>query len=315
MSGPRVLITAPRALSVFDRYERELAAAGCQAIAAHSDERLDESQLLPLVGDIQAIVCGDDQVTPHVLDAAPGLSLIVKWGTGMDSIAVAEARRRGIAVKNSPGAFSAPVADTVMGYVLLFARQLDRMSTDMHAGLWLRRQLVALEECTLGIVGLGASGLAVARRARAFGMRVLANTVDPVASADTANGITLAALDEVLAGSDFVTLHADLRSDNRHLIGPVQLRKMRPSAVLINTARGPLVDEVALVDALRQQRIAGAALDVFEDEPLPADSPLRGMDNVYLAPHNANASGAAAERVHRNCIRYVVEALGRQRPA
>jgi D-3-phosphoglycerate dehydrogenase len=315
MTRPRVLITAPRALPVLDRYVRELSAAGCEVLSAPSTERLEEADLLPLVGSIEGIICGDDRITRRVLDAAPQLRIIAKWGTGVDSIEVEDARQRGIVVSNSPGAFSAAVADTVMGYVLLFARRLDRMSADMHQGHWRRLPLVALSECTLGIVGFGASGRAVAQRARAFGMRVLVHTLDAVTPDQAADaGVTSGTLDQVLAESDFVTLHADLRKDNRHLIGPAQLRSMRPDAVLINTARGALVDETALVQGLQTGRIAGAALDVFEYEPLPADSPLRGMKNVYLAPHNANASAAAAEYVHRACIRSVIDVLGQRQP-
>lgn len=311
MRRPRILVTAPRALPVLDRYSTRLTAAGCDVLSAEPGERFDEAELLPLVADIEGIICGDDQITSRVLDAAPRLRIIAKWGTGIDSIDVAAARRRGIVVSNSPGAFSAPVADTVLGYVLLFARRLDRMSKDMHDGLWRRIALVSLAESTLGIIGFGASGRAVAARARAFDMKILVHTLDGIPPQQARDaGVTIAPLDRVLAESDFVTLHADLRPDNRHLIGPAQLAGMKPDAVLINTARGALVDEAALVEALRSGRIGGAALDVFEHEPLAASSPLRGMPNVYLAPHNANASALAAEAVHDNCIRSVLVTLG-----
>lgn len=310
MRRPRVLITAPRALLEFERYVRELSAAGCDVARADVLERLDEEQLLPLIGDVEAIVCGDDQITSRVLDAAVRLRIICKWGTGIDSIAVEDARRRGIKVRNTPGAFSSPVADTVMGYVLMFARQLDRMCADMRHGVWRRLPAVALSECTLGIVGFGSIGQAVARRAHAFGMRILACTLDPVAADHAAaSGARLATLEEVLRESDFVTLHADLRPGNRHLLGAEQLRWMKPTCVLINTARGGLVDEPALIRALEENLIAGAALDVFEREPLPATSALRSMQNVHLAPHNANASPAAARRVDERCIGYVLEVL------
>jgi D-3-phosphoglycerate dehydrogenase len=304
-----VLITAPRAVQALERYRWELGAAGCDVHAWPTTERLDEDELLPLVGSVDAMICGDDRITRRVLESAPRLKVIAKWGTGIDSIDVLEARRRGIAVRNTPGAFSEPVADTVLGYVLLFTRQLDRMNDDMHAGLWQRLPLRALCECTLGIVGLGDIGRAVARRASAFGMRVLASS-PPLAPDEPGDpSVTMAELDTVLVESDFVTLHADLRPENRHLVDAARLRRMKPGACLINTARGLLVDEAALVAALEQGHLAGAALDVFTDEPLPAASPLRGLPNVYLAPHNANASPAAAERVHTNTIRNVLQVL------
>lgn len=304
-----VLVTAPRAVAEIQRYREVLVPAGCEVRSWQTAERLSEAELLPLVADIDAIVCGDDQISSEVLDAAPRLRIICKWGTGIDSIDVGGARSRGILVCNSPGAFADPVADSVMGYLLLFCRQPDGMAADMRAGLWRRRPLVALSECTLGIVGLGQIGSAVARRAAAFGMPIRATSIGEHAVGAAPPGVEFVPLEMLLASSDFVTLHADLRPDNRHLIGARELAQMMPTAVLVNTARGALVDEPALVSALENGRLAGAALDVFEQEPLPQDSPLRTMPNVYLAPHNANASTRAAERVHADCIRRVLQAL------
>jgi D-3-phosphoglycerate dehydrogenase len=310
MRRRKVLVSAPRAVSEKSRYEAALVPAGFDVVAREPVERLTEAELLSIVADIDGIVCGDDQITRNVLDAAPSLRIICKWGTGLDSIDVPAARARGIVVCNTPGAFSDPVADTVLGYILVFARQLDQMAADMRAGLWRRRPLLSLGECTLGIVGFGQIGSAVAQRASAFGMRVL--TVDlgvPRRDHALPDGPCAAPIGTVLAESDYVTLHADMRPQNRHLIGPDELARMKPTAVLINTARGGLVDEQALVFALQCGRIAGAALDVFENEPLSDDSPLRRMPNVYLAPHNANASPLAAERVHTNCIRNLLQVL------
>jgi D-3-phosphoglycerate dehydrogenase len=306
----KVLVTAPRAVAAIDRYRRELEAAGCEVFGHVTDERVEEHELSHLLGDVDATICGDDRITARVLDAAPRLQVISKWGTGIDSIDVAEARRRGIAVCNTPGAFSEPVADTVLGYMLLFARQLDQMTADMRAGLWRRLPLRSLGECTLGVIGLGSCGRAVVRRAKAFGMRVLAATL-PQPDAEPANesAASIVSLETLLEDSDFVTIHADLRTDNRHLINASNLRLMKSHAILINTARGRLVDERALVAALRENQIGGAALDVFEDEPLPAGSPLRSFANVHLAPHNANASPSAAERVHANSINNVIRIL------
>jgi len=305
-----VLVSAPRAIPIIERYTTELGAAGCDVVVRSPVERLEEFELLPVVGAIDAIICGDDRISSRVLDAAPRLRVIAKWGTGMDSIDVTAARARGVTVCNSPGAFSDPVADTVMGYVLLFARRLDAMAADMRAGHWQRQQLLSLKECTLGIVGLGQIGSAVARRAAAFGMRILVSTIpgsQPDGRLEPAPESV--PLDFLLGESDFVTLHCDLRAGNRNMIDAGRLARMKPTAVLINTARGGLVDEAALVAALREGRLAGAALDVFEVEPLAADSPLRRLQNVHLAPHNANASVEAAEQVHANCIRQVISAL------
>lgn len=315
MTRPVVLITAPRAVPALERYRAELGAAGFDVRSWPSVERLAEHELVPLMGDVDALICGDDRVTAAVLDAAPRLKVIAKWGTGIDSIDVAAAQQRGVSVCNTPGAFSEPVADSVMGYLLLFTRQLDQMTADMRHGRWERLPLRALGECTLGIIGFGDIGRAVARRARAFGMRTLATSLDaPPPGLAEGLGVSMTSIDTLLAESDFVTLHADLRPENRQLIDAYRLRQMKPRAVLVNTARGALVDEAALVAALTEGRLAGAALDVFVDEPLPAASALRCLPNVYLAPHNANASPAAAERVHRNTIENVRQALASTRP-
>jgi D-3-phosphoglycerate dehydrogenase len=213
-------------------------------------------------------------------------------------------------VCSTPDAFSEPVADSVLGYVLLFARRLDTMTTDMREGRWVRQPLRSLRECTLGIIGFGHIGRAVARRAAAFGMTMLVHDLRPVESEAAAADARVTDLDDLLRHADFVTLHVDLRPGNRHLIDEARLALMKPSAVLVNTARGALVDEAALAAALADARLAGAALDVFEDEPLPIDSPLRRLPNVYLAPHNSNSSPSAAQRVHANTIRNVLRELG-----
>jgi len=300
-------------MPVIDRYREDLAAAGCDVLVPDVRERLEEADLLPIVGDVDGIICGDDRITERVLNAAPRLRVISKWGTGIDSIDTAAAGRRGVAVCNTPNAFSEPVADSAMGYLLLFARRLDHLTAEMRAGIWSKPQLAALGECTVGVVGVGNCGRAVVRRAAAFGMRILGHDIRPIPEEVVrASGLSPVPLDQLLEESDFVTLHTDLNPTSFHLIGAARLAHMKHTAVLINTSRGPVVDEVALIAALRAGRLAGAALDVFEDEPLPAASPLRTMSNVYLAPHTANSSRAAAERVHQNTIRNLLHVLAAQ---
>jgi phosphoglycerate dehydrogenase-like enzyme len=305
-----VLITAPRACDALAVYREALEPRGCEVRSVPPVARHGEDELVPLLGDVDAIVCGDDCLTARVLGSAPRLRVIAKWGTGVDSIDHDAAQRHGIAVWNTPDAFSEPVADSVLGYVLLFARRLDAMTSDMREGRWLRLPLRSLRECSLGIVGFGHIGRAVARRAAAFGMPMLVHDLRPVDAEAVATGARVTDLDDLLRHADFVTLHTDLRPANRHLIDEARLALMRPSAVLVNTARGALVDEPALARALADGRLAGAALDVFEDEPLPDGSPLRQLPNVYLAPHNSNSSPSAAEHVHANTIRNVLRGLG-----
>ncbi len=208
-------------------------------------------------------------------------------------------------------AFTQPVADSVLGYMLAFARRLPWMDHAMKAGVWDKIPGRALHECSLGVVGVGLIGKAVLRRAQAFGMKLLGNdiiTIDPDFIAET--GVEMTSLDDLLRRADFVSLNCDLNPTSLKLVNARALSLMRQQAVLVNTARGPIVDEGALVKALKAGTIGGAALDLFEVEPLPAGSPLRQMDNVMLAPHNANSSPAAWEKVHWNTIKNLVEGLG-----
>jgi len=236
--------------------------------------------------------------------------VISKWGTGIDSIDQQACRELGIRVCNTPNAFTIPVADSVMAYLLSFARQTPWMDRQMKAGSWEKIPGKTLSECTLGIVGVGNIGAEVARRAAAFGMKILGNdlkTIDPRVAEQS--GLKQTYLEDLLRRSDFVTLHTDLNPSSHHLIDDGALRKMKPTAILINTSRGPVVDERALTVALASRIIAGAAMDVFEHEPLPMESPLRQMDNVLLAPHNSNSSPAAWERVHLNSIKNLMAGL------
>jgi D-3-phosphoglycerate dehydrogenase len=309
---PVVLLTAPYLLPVLDRFKPVFEKHGLDLIVPDVRERMEETDLLKYAGGFDGALCGDDRYSARVLEAcAPRLKVISKWGTGVDSIDAEACSRLKIRLCRTPEAFSAPVADSVMGYVLAFARRQPWMDRQMKAGRWEKLPGRSLSECTLGVIGVGAIGKAVTCRARAFGMQVLGNDIieiDPAFLIET--NLEMTALHSLLSHSDFVSVNCDLNPTSRHLINSDSLALMKPSAVLINTARGPLVDEKALVAALQKGQIAGAALDVFEHEPLPPDSPLLKMDNVLLAPHNSNSSPAAWERVHWNTIKNLVEGLG-----
>ena len=309
---PTVLLSAPYLLSFIERFRPVLESYGLDLITPEVHERLEEVDLLKYVGQFDGAICGDDRYTARVLEAcAPRLKVISKWGTGIDSIDAAACARLGIKLCRTTNAFTLPVADTVMGYILTFARRQPWMDKAMKAGVWEKVPGRALNECTLGVIGIGNIGKALTRRARAFGMKVLGNDIveiDHVFIIET--GIQMMGLDSLLAQSDFVSVNCDLNPTSRHLINARALSRMRPTAVLVNTARGSIVDEAALVAALKAGTIGGAALDVFEVEPLPADSSLKQMDNVLLAPHNSNSSPAAWERVHWNTIKNLVEGLG-----
>jgi D-3-phosphoglycerate dehydrogenase len=306
-----ILFSAPYMIPFLDRFRPELDKHDLDIIVPEVHERLTEEQLLQYAGQFDGTICGDDKYTARTLEAcSPRLKVISKWGTGIDSIDCQAAARLGIQVRNTPNAFTLPVADTVLGYMLAFVRCHPWMDRAMKYGRWEKIPGRSLSECVLGVVGVGTIGKAVIRRARAFGMNILGNDiieVDHVFLAE--NGVEMTGLDDLLSRADFVSLNCDLNPTSRHLMSSHSFMKMKPSAILINTARGPIVDELALIDALQTGRIAGAALDVYESEPLPANSPLIKMDNVMLAPHNANSSPAAWERVHRNTIKNLLEGL------
>jgi D-3-phosphoglycerate dehydrogenase len=197
--------------------------------------------------------------------------------------------------------------------MLLFARKLEMMNRDIRSGKWLKPQLVSLSETTLGVIGVGNCGKAVVRRAVAFGMNVLGNdVVEMPADFLAGTGIKMLPLEELLSQSDFVSINATLNPSSFHLINDRTLSLMKKTAYLINVARGPIVEEAALARALDKGKIGGAALDVFEVEPLPADSQLRRFDNCWLAPHNANSSPVAAQRVHENTIGNLLKVLRSQ---
>jgi D-3-phosphoglycerate dehydrogenase len=309
---PTVLLTAPYMIPFVDRFKPAFDKYNIDLIVPQVQERMEEADLLKYAGQFDGAICGDDRYTERVIAAcAPRLKVISKWGTGIDSIDAPACSRYEVALRRTTNAFTTPVADSVFGYLLAFARRQPWMDAAMKRGEWEKIPGRALSECTLGIIGIGNIGKAVTRRAKAFGMKVLGTDIvdiDHVFVGET--GIQMTDLPTLLSNSDFVSINCDLNPTSHHLMNADTFALMKPSAVILNTARGPIIEEQALIEALQSKRIAGAALDVFEYEPLPLESPLLKMDNVMLAPHNTNSSPAAWERVHWNTIRNLVEGLG-----
>ncbi len=309
-----VLLTAPYMLPFVDRFKPVFDSYDIELIIPNVEERMEEEDILKYAGQFDGTVCGDDRYSARVIEAClPRLKVISKWGTGVDSIDAEACSRFGVKLGRTPNAFTTPVADTVLGYMLAFARRGPWMDKAMKSGEWKKIPGKTLSECTLGVIGIGNIGKAVTRRAKAFGMKVLGTDIidiDHVFISES--GIEMTNLDTLLANSDFVSVNCDLNPTSYHLINANTLSKMKHTAVLINTARGPIVDEKALVAALSSGQVGGAALDVFEFEPLPLDSPLLKMDNVMLAPHNSNSSPTAWERIHWSTIKNLVEGLGMQ---
>jgi D-3-phosphoglycerate dehydrogenase len=274
-------------------------------------ERLNENQLLAVISDCDGVICGDDAFTKRVMDHAPKLKVIVKWGTGIDSIDKEYAQQKGIAVYNTPGAFTEPVSDLVLGLMLTVCRNIMISDQLIKSGEWPKITGYTLQEKTLGIIGVGRIGQAVARKANAFGMKIIGNDI-----ADLPNEIirslqlTMMPKKELLAQADIVSLHCDLNPSSVQLIKKADFQAMKNSAWMINTARGPIIKETDLIWALENKQIAGAGLDVFEEEPLPQPHPFRTMNNVILSAHNANNSPKFWKKVHENSIKLVLKGLG-----
>ena len=307
-----ILLSAPYMMPYLDRFLPVFQHYGLDVIVADVFERLEEADILAYAGNFDGAVCGDDRFSEKVLQACkPRLKVISKWGTGIDSIDQAAAKQLGIQVMRTQNAFTLPVADSVMGYILAFARKQPWIDKAMKSGKWVKIPGRSLSECTLGVIGVGNCGKAVLRRGRAFGMKLLGNDIQTIAPDFLLEtGVEMTDLNALLNQSDFVSINCDLNPTSYHLINIETLRFMKKGSVLINTARGPIVKETDLMDALQQELIAGAALDVFEVEPLPLSSPFLTMDQVMLAPHNANSSPAAWERVHWSTIRNLLIGLG-----
>ena len=264
-----------------------------------------------LAGAHALIVRSETRVTVDLMARAPQLRIIARAGTGVDTIDVHAATRRGIAVMNAPGANTVSAAEHAMGLLLSLARHIPWAADAMRRGQWDRKRFegTELRGKTIGVIGLGRIGGHMARLARVFGMTVVAH--DPFIPAEQAGelGVKLLPLDQLLRTADVVTLHLALSEQTHHLINADRLRLMKADALLVNTARGELVEEAALADAIRDKRLGGAAIDVFATEPLPAESPLRGLDRVILTPHLAASTSEAQERVALEICTAVRDAL------
>ena len=275
-----------------------LEAAGLAVIQQPEDRPASRQELLAGARGASGILSMlTDRIDDELLDAAPDLRVVANLAVGFDNVDVPAASRRGVVVTNTPGVLTDATADLAFALLLATARRLgegERLVRDGGWQVWGPNQLLGRPVAgqTLGIVGLGAIGTAVARRARGFDMTVQYVNRHPNPAAEAATGARLVELDELLTSSDFVSLHAPLNDQSRHLVDAAALARMKPTAVLVNTARGALVDEAALVEALRSGAIAAAGLDVFEDEPRLAPG-LAELDNVVVLPHIGSATTAA----------------------
>lgn len=269
----------------------------CQAEVWEEELPPPKAVLLEKVKGVDGLLCLlTDPVDAELMEAAgPQLKVISQMAVGFDNVDVQEATRRGIPVGNTPGVLTEATADFAFTLLASAARRVVEAAAYVQAGRWktwgpLLFLGADLWEATLGIVGFGRIGQAVARRARGFNMRTLYHDVTPNEQAAGGLGAQYLPFDDLLRQADFVTLHVPLTPETYHLIGAPEFRLMKPSAVLVNTSRGPVVDPVALYQALVKGEIAAAALDVTEPEPIPLDSPLLTLPNCLIVPHIASAS-------------------------
>ena len=275
-------------------------------------QQLSEKELLSIIKKYDGVICGDDFFTSKVIKEGKKnkLKVIVKWGTGLDAINLGCASKLNIPVYNTPNAFTEPVSDTVMGFILAFARNIIKLDTLIKKGKWEKISSDSLSEKTLGIIGLGNIGLTVAKKASSFGMKILGYDIQKI-SKKVLKKYNIKIVDKhtLLSKSDYISLNCALTEDTYHLITKKEFKIMKQSSVIINTSRGTVIKESDLVEALIKKYIAGAGLDVFEKEPLPKNSPLRKFDNVILSPHNANSSSYYYQKVHENSIKKLLKGL------
>lgn len=311
MSGLRALVTCRQMQDVMDSFASQFKERGIEVVQPTVVQQPSEAELIEIIGDFDGMIAGDDPLTADVLAHASRMKVISKWGVGTDGIDKAAAAERGIKVTNTPNVFGDEVADVAMGFITMLARQLHRIDASVRDGGWLKVRGQSLTGLTLGIVGFGSIGQAVGRRGLGFGMEVLAYDVAAASEAAAAEmGVGYVGLESLLGASDYVVLCAPLTPATRHIINAQTLAQMRDGARLINVSRGPLVDESALVNALRSGKVAAAGLDVFEEEPLPASSPLREFPDCVFGSHNGSNTLEGVLRASALAVDNLFEGLG-----
>jgi D-3-phosphoglycerate dehydrogenase len=306
----RALILNPQMRLLMPRYQHLFDEAGVETVIHHAEQNVPAAELPALLDGIHGVIAGGDGFTEEVLAGARDLKVISKWGVGVDTIDLEAAERLGIQVYWSPGALAEPVADAAIGYALIFARRLEDLDRTVRTGNWAKPTGLALRTRTMAVVGVGNVGKAVVRRALAFGMTVIGN--DPAEMPPDfleATGIEMTGFEEAVSRADFICVCADLNPTSFHLIDGRAIELMKPTTYVINVARGKIHDEGALVRALEQRSIAGAALDVFESEPFTPDNPLAGFDNVLVGSHNAYNDDEAIDRVTRRTVENLIKGL------
>jgi D-3-phosphoglycerate dehydrogenase len=311
----KVLVTARSFRKMQGDHWLVLQEAGYEIVTPEQDQPLNEEEMISLISDVDAALVGNDAVTERVIAAAPHLKVVSKHGVGVDNVDIPAATRAGVVVTNTPGANQVAVAEMAVALIMGLTRKLAYHDTVVKSGGWSRIIGTELAGKTVGLVGLGRIGKEVVLRLKGFQVKFLAYDVYQDNDFAAKHSVRFVTLDELLAESDIVTLHAVLTTDTQRLIGEKELAHMKPGAYLVNTARGGLIDEQALARALAENRLAGAGLDVFADEP-PKNSPLLPLgDKVLLAPHLGAQTTETVLRMGRMAAENVVQVLRGEKPA
>jgi D-3-phosphoglycerate dehydrogenase len=310
----KVLITPATLAGINGTYLKVLREADFEIAVSPIIRQLVEDEILEMLKGVNGVLAGSEPYTRRVLQAHPQLKVIARAGVGYDAVDTAAATEFGKAVTIAPGTNQDAVAEHTFSLILAIAKNLISQHLGTKAGLWPRKANLPLRGCTLGIAGLGRIGKAVALRGECFGMKLLAYEPFPDQAFVAAHKITLVPMEKLFAASDYLTLHVPLTPESKYVVNKKTLALMKPTAFLVNTARGGLVCEADLIEALKGKQIAGAALDVFEDEPPPA-SPLFEMDNVVVTPHAAGVDSQSRDDMAESAARAIVDLSRGQWPA
>lgn len=308
MPKPRVLVTAHLLADFPGPHVEIFERAGFEVVFPEPwPTQMTEPEILQAIPGFSAVLAGSEPYTSAVFAAAPELRVIARLGVGHDAVDKAAATQHGVAVAIAVGGNQEAVAEHAFAFILGFFKQVRPTMDALLGGEWVRAVTQPLRGKTLGIVGLGRIGKAMVPRAQAFRLKVLAAEIAPDEDFIASHGIELVPLDELLRRSDIVSMHVPLTPLTRHMIRAETLALMKPSALLVNTARGGVVHEPDLLEALREGRIAGAALDVYAHEPLRGGHPLFGQKNVLLTPHTAGTDEQARHDMARLAAQAIVE--------
>jgi D-3-phosphoglycerate dehydrogenase len=275
---------------------------------------LTSAELVNLLPGCDGYIAGLDAIDRAALEAADKLKVIARYGVGVDNVDLQAAREKGIVVTNTPGANSVSVAELTLALILALARQLPNSVAATRSGEWPRLSGLSLEGKSVGLLGLGSIGKQVARRLQGFDCRILAYDLFPDEGFAKEHGVTLLSLKDVLAQSDFVSLHLPLTPETRGMVNPAFIAQIKPGAYLVNTSRGELIDESALLEALKSGHLGGAALDVFAKEPPGADNPLLALPQVIVTPHCGAHTDGATNAMGWTALRDCLAVLRGQEP-